>query len=86
MSWQLECELEFRGILKLMYSCGTDLNFYLAKGMRPLSKPHVLGHESCGVVLDVGPQVRNIKRGEHVAIEPALPCRVCRYCKQGQWK
>lgn len=54
--------------------------------MRPLSKPHVLGHESCGVVVHVGPNVRTIKKGQHVAIEPALPCRVCRYCKQGQWK
>lgn len=54
--------------------------------MRPLSKPHVLGHESCGVVLAVGPETRNIKVGERVAIEPALPCRVCRYCKKGQWK
>lgn len=54
--------------------------------MRPLSAPHVLGHESCGVVLAVGAGVRALRAGERVAIEPALPCRVCRYCKQGQWK
>lgn len=71
---------------KLTRSCGTDLNFYLAKGMRPLSAPHVLGHESCGVVVSTGPGVKSIKQGDRVAIEPALPCRVCRYCKQGQWK
>lgn len=54
--------------------------------MRPLTKPHVLGHEGSGVVLAVGAHVHKIHVGDHVAIEPALPCRVCRYCRRGQWK
>jgi L-iditol 2-dehydrogenase len=37
----------------------------------------VLGHEGAGVIMD-GP-----RRGERVAIDPAIPCGVCRPCRDG---
>lgn len=40
-----------------------------------LSSPIVLGHESSGTVVAVGPAVKNLKVGDRVAIEPGVPCR-----------
>jgi len=37
----------------------------------------VLGHEGAGVIAD-GP-----RRGERVAIDPAIPCQTCRACRDG---
>ena len=35
----------------------------------------MLGHESSGIVVEVGPAVKNVKVGDRVAIEPGIPCR-----------
>lgn len=35
----------------------------------------VQGHESCGVVVETGSKVTNVKVGDRVAIEPSVPCR-----------
>lgn len=35
----------------------------------------MLGHESSGTVVEVGPAVKNVKVGDRVAIEPGVPCR-----------
>jgi D-xylulose reductase len=35
----------------------------------------VLGHESAGVVVEVGEKVTKVKVGDNVAMEPEEPCR-----------
>lgn len=40
-----------------------------------LESPIVLGHESSGVVAEVGPAVKDLKPGMKVAVEPGVPCR-----------
>lgn len=45
----------------------------------------VLGHESSGVVVEVGEQVKNLKPGDRVALEPGTPCRRCDYCRKGSY-
>ena len=40
-----------------------------------LESPIILGHESSGTVVEVGPRVKNEKVGDIVAIEPGVPCR-----------
>lgn len=40
-----------------------------------LESPIILGHESSGTVVEVGPRVDNVKVGDRVAIEPGVPCR-----------
>ena len=59
--------------------CGSDLHWWTegAIGDATLSRPLVLGHEGAGVVA-AGP-----RRGERVAIDPAIPCEVCRACRDG---
>jgi L-iditol 2-dehydrogenase len=59
--------------------CGSDLHWWDegAIGDARLTHPLVLGHEAAGII-DEGP-----RRGERVAIDPAIPCQVCRACLDG---
>src|SRR5579872_7253885 len=44
--------------------CGSDLWPY--RGVQPISEPTPMGHEYCGIVEEVGRDVRSVKRGEFV--------------------
>lgn len=59
--------------------CGSDLHWWTAGaiGDAALARPLVLGHEGAGVI-DSGP-----RRGQRVAIDPAIPCEACRACRDG---
>jgi L-iditol 2-dehydrogenase len=59
--------------------CGSDLHWFSegAIGDAQLSRPLVLGHEAAGVIVS-GP-----RRGERVAIDPAIPDGTCRACRDG---
>jgi len=59
--------------------CGSDLHWWSegAIGDARLARPLVLGHEGAGVIVD-GP-----RRGQRVAIDPAIPCEMCRACRDG---
>lgn len=59
--------------------CGSDLHWYEdgAIGDARLERPLVPGHEGAGEIA-AGP-----RRGERVAIDPAIPCEVCRACRDG---
>ena len=59
--------------------CGSDLHWWDegAIGDAKLTHPLVLGHEGAGVIAH-GP-----RRGERVAIDPAIPCQGCRACRDG---
>jgi S-(hydroxymethyl)glutathione dehydrogenase/alcohol dehydrogenase len=42
--------------------------------------PSVLGHEGAGVVVDTGPGVSSVKKGDHVIPLYTPECRECEYC------
>ncbi|WP_420403340.1 S-(hydroxymethyl)glutathione dehydrogenase/class III alcohol dehydrogenase [Nisaea sp.] len=42
--------------------------------------PAILGHEGAGVVVDVGPGVSSLKKGDHVIPLYTPECRECEYC------
>ncbi len=46
--------------------------------------PAILGHEGAGVVVDVGPGVRSLKKGDHVIPLYTPECRECSYCTSGK--
>ncbi len=57
--------------------CGTDLYGYSA-----LKPPVVLGHETAGVVVEVGEEVKNVKVGDRVTTETtAYICGQCKFCQ-----
>ena len=61
--------------------CGTDLYGYSA-----LKPPVVLGHETAGVVVEVGEEVKNIKVEDRVTTETtAYICGQCRFCQNKEY-
>ncbi|KAE9404477.1 GroES-like protein [Gymnopus androsaceus JB14] len=66
--------------------CGSDLHLYnhFGIGKALMKAPNSLGHESAGVVVEVGPDVRDVAVGDRVCIEPTMFCRKCHNCKIGK--
>ncbi len=64
--------------------CGSDLHLY--DGFIPsMRKGDILGHEFMGEVLEVGQEVRNLKKGDRVVVPFTICCGRCYYCKKGLW-
>ena len=62
--------------------CGSDLHLY--HGMVPDTRVgSTFGHEFCGIVEQVGPEVRNLKVGDHVLVPFNIACGKCHFCQQG---
>lgn len=76
-------------LVKLDYVgiCGSDLHYYEtgAIGDYVVKPPFVLGHEPGGVVVEVGENVRHLKAGDRVALEPGKTCGHCEFCKEGKY-
>jgi NADPH:quinone reductase-like Zn-dependent oxidoreductase len=49
-----------------------------------LAMPHVLGADGAGVVAEVGAEVRTVKVGDRVLINPGLSCQACEFCYAGE--
>ncbi|MCA9612073.1 MAG: S-(hydroxymethyl)glutathione dehydrogenase/class III alcohol dehydrogenase [Sandaracinus sp.] len=65
--------------LKATGVCHTDA--YTLSGMDPEGIfPSVLGHEGAGVVVDVGPGVTSLEKGDHVIPLYTPECRQCKFC------
>jgi len=61
--------------------CHSDLHFI--EGSYPYPLPAVLGHESAGVVEQVGSEVRTVKPGDHVITCLSAFCGHCEFCLSG---
>lgn len=75
---------EHEVLIKTVYAgiCGSDLHLY--KGQHAFRKlPASLGHEIVGIVEKTGYEVKNIKAGDRVTVEPQIGCGVCEFCKSG---
>lgn len=63
--------------------CGTDLHIYLGHMDGRVAPGTVLGHESSGVVVELGSAVEGWAPGDHVCVDPVVSCGVCRTCRSG---
>jgi threonine dehydrogenase-like Zn-dependent dehydrogenase len=68
--------------------CGSDLHGYRATAATRGAQAEIIpGHEPCGDVVAIGPDVRNVRVGDRVTVYHYLGCGHCRYCLSGyiQW-
>ncbi len=67
--------------------CGSDVHYYQHGriGDFLVKEPMILGHEASGTIVAVGEQVDPGRIGQRVSIEPQRSCRVCEYCKRGEY-
>jgi len=67
--------------------CGSDVILYSQGriGDNVVTEPHVLGHEFCGTVAEMGANVTHREIGMRVAVEPSFPCRTCEFCRAGRY-
>lgn len=74
-------KLEYVGI------CGSDMHYYETGriGDYIVEPPFVLGHEPGGTVVEVGKNVKHLKVGDRVALEPGKTCGHCEYCREGKY-
>jgi L-iditol 2-dehydrogenase len=65
--------------------CGSDLHNFLegSVGDIPSQYPMVLGHEPTGVVVKTGAGVSGWQAGDRAALEPAVYCYHCEFCRSG---
>jgi L-iditol 2-dehydrogenase len=73
--------------IKAVGVCGSDVHYYEHGriGSYVVRQPLILGHESAGVIVDVGEGVGRERIGQRVAIEPGVPDGVCRQCRTGHY-
>lgn len=62
--------------------CGSDIHLYDVFGPF-LGKGDVLGHETMGVVVEVGSAVTRLKVGDRVVVPFVISCGECFMCRQG---
>lgn len=65
--------------------CGSDVHYFQHGGIGPyvVNKPMVLGHEASGTVVEIGAEVKNLKVGDRVCMEPGIPDMTSRATMQG---
>ncbi len=76
---------EIQVAVKAIGICGSDLHNFAegAIGDMPAVYPMVLGHEPVGTVLRSGAGAGGWERGDTVALEPAIYCYHCEFCRSG---
>jgi L-iditol 2-dehydrogenase len=67
--------------------CGSDVHYYQHGkiGDFIVNGDFILGHECAGEVVEVGSNVKTLKLGDRVALEPGKTCGKCEFCKGGRY-
>jgi threonine dehydrogenase-like Zn-dependent dehydrogenase len=61
--------------------CGSDLHLYHGK-VPTMKEGDILGHEFMGVVVDAGPEVTRLQKGDRVVVPFVIACGSCFFCER----
>ncbi|MBF0863004.1 zinc-dependent alcohol dehydrogenase family protein [Gluconobacter kanchanaburiensis] len=70
-------------IIKLAASCVCGSDLWPYRGENPITAPMHMGHEYCGIVLEVGSAVTTIKPGQFVVGSFCISDNTCPHCRFG---
>jgi len=62
--------------------CGSDVGSYESGG--PYFPDKIIGHEFSGELVKIGDNVKKLKEGMRVTVNPQIPCHECYYCLHDQ--
>ena len=67
--------------------CGSDVHYYVHGSIGDFvpREPFALGHEFAGEIAEIGDDVEELSVGDRVAVDPQLPCGMCRFCRVGRY-
>ncbi|MDR0655029.1 MAG: alcohol dehydrogenase catalytic domain-containing protein [Treponema sp.] len=69
-------------MIKFTGICGSEIHAY--KGTHPTRLPPIIsGHESSGIITEVGKAVKKFKPGDRVIVIPQKSCGICKDCIRG---
>ena len=77
---------EGEALIRVAYAgiCGSDITIYSGKHWRA-KPPMIPGHEFSGEIVEVNASGTDFKAGDHVVVEPLLPCGKCYACESGAY-
>ncbi|MBS60829.1 MAG: Zn-dependent alcohol dehydrogenase [Anaerolineaceae bacterium] len=74
---QIQVQPAYSGI------CGTDLHIFNGAMDQRVALPHIMGHETAGVISSLGTRVNGFEIGQPVTIMPLNACGKCAACYRG---
>jgi len=72
--------------IKSIGVCGSDMHYYKEGriGTQIVNFPFIMGHEFAGEIVEVGSDVKDLKPGDKVAVDPNIHCGKCDQCLNGR--
>ncbi len=64
--------------------CGSDLHLYDGY-ISTMRKGDILGHEIVGEVVEIGSEVRKLRKGQRVVVSSIIACGNCWYCRNQEY-
>lgn len=73
--------------VKAIGVCGSDVHYYTTGriGDQVVQFPWITGHETAGIIDEIGKDVKGFKKGDRIALDPSIPCGTCDQCGKGRF-
>ena len=73
-------------LIKLKAASLNHLDIWVRQGIPGIKVefPHILGSDGAGIVEEAGNEVKNVKAGDKVFLNPGISCNTCECCSAGE--
>src|SRR3990172_6854056 len=73
-------------LIRLKTASLNHLDIWVREGMPGLKVefPHILGADGAGIIEQIGSDVKNVKVGDKVLLNPGISCNACEQCNSGE--